>query len=52
MPRRRHLAHQPMQANTVRCDRWIALVRDDLAIDERKTAQRRHGLVETIASKL
>ena len=40
-PRRRDLAHQPVQADGVGADRRVALVHDGLAVDEREGAQRR-----------
>ena len=40
-PPRRHRLHQPMQPDRLRYDRRFALVHDRLAIDQRKSAQRR-----------
>jgi hypothetical protein len=44
----RHLAHQPVQADAVGCDRGIALVCDGLAINQGEAAQCRQHLGETI----
>src|SRR5262249_12642574 len=41
--RRRHLTHQPVQADTVGCDRRFALVGDGIAVNECKAAERRYA---------
>ena len=48
VPRRRDLAHETVQADAVGRDRRLALVRDRLAVDQRKGAQRRHRFVEAV----
>jgi hypothetical protein len=50
-PRSRNLAHQPVQAYCFSHDRWVALVCDRRAIDQREGAERRHCLVEAVAGE-